>query len=1072
MRLLLTVLLTLVAAFPARGQQSQDTTGRRIEILFLGHESRHHPSDSAAAYLVPALAREGFNFQYTTDPNDLNRENLAKFDALILYANHDSITPSQEAALLEFVESGNGFLPIHSASYCFRNSDRVVAMMGGQFASHGTGTFTVDITRPDNPVMQGLTPFETWDETYVHTKHNPENRTVLMERVDGDTREPWTWVRTQGDGRVFYTAYGHDGRTWRQPAFHALIRNGILWAVGDEVRAQWEALDIPELQYSETSWIPNYERRNPPLKYQEPLSPAESMLHIQVPPGFELQLFAAEPDIAKPIAMVWDERGRLWIAETVDYPNDIHPGEPGNDRIKILEDTDGDGRADKFTVFAYGLNVPTALTFASGGLVVAHMPDLILLKDTNGDDRADSREVLATGFGFRDTHAGPSNLRYGFDNWIWGAVGYSSFQGVVGGDSLQFGQAIYRIRGDGSKMEHVANFSNNTWGLGFSETFDTFGSTANNTHAVYVGIPKRYSKDAKGVPPRFGADKIDGHYAMAAITPNVRQVDVFGGFTAAAGFEVYTARNYPREYWNRIALVSEPTGGVLHRAILERDGAGFVEKDGWNLLAATDEWVGPVDARVGPDGQVWVADWYNFIIQHNPTPPGFDNGEGNAYVNPLRDKEHGRIYRIVYKGDAVASTRTGASGVSGDSNAADEVSDGAAWPVPMSLSADDPDGLVRALEHDNLFWRLTAQRLLVERGNTDVAPKLITLTGSTRSDALGLSPGPLHALWTLHGLGLLDGSNAAATQAAVAALRHPVPAVRKAAAQVLPADDALLGRLQDAGLLEDADANTRKAALLRLNEMPESDELGARLYAMSTSPEVLADKWLGDAVYVASAHHRTGFLGAYETALGGAEYRALADRLAADEAAPRQFDLSTREGWEASEAAAAAAAARPPAERLLRAYLDEVVGPIERGTRTGRFGNAPSDDPVLEITVSALPGQLKFDVTEFTVKPRQRVRLTLMNPDAMQHNLLLIRPGTTEAVGALADALLATPDAADRGYIPPTPDVIRYTELVEPGESAVLEFTAPREEGDYPYICTFPGHWRLMQGKMFVKDEG
>src|SRR5690606_6409250 len=304
--------------------------------------------------------------------------------------------------------------------------------------------------------------------------------------------------------------------------------------------------------------IPNYERRNPPPKYQEPLSPEESMKHIQVPPGFELQLFASEPDIVKPIAMAWDERGRLWIAETVDYPNNITPGQPGNDRITILEDTVGDGRADKFTVFADSLNIPTSLIFANGGVIVTQAPDILFLKDTDGDDRADVREVLVSGFGTRDTHAGPSNLRYGFDNRIWGAVGYSAFEQ---GD-VAFSQSIWSMKPDGSDMRHEASFSNNTWGLGFSETNEIFGSTANNTHAVYVGIPHRYNKGVQGLPNRAGSMKIDGHYAMAPLTPNVRQVDVFGGFTAASGFNLYTARTYPQEYWNRIALVGEPTGGV------------------------------------------------------------------------------------------------------------------------------------------------------------------------------------------------------------------------------------------------------------------------------------------------------------------------------------------------------------------------------------------------------------------------------------------------------------------------------------------------------------------------------
>ena len=1019
---------------PAQGQSDGP---RRLEVLFLGHESRHHPSDSAAAFLVPALAGEGINFTYTTDPDDLNPEYLAHFDALLLYANHDEITPSQERALLDFVEGGKGFVPIHSASHNFRNSAEVIALMGGQFDRHGVGTFTVPVTNADHPVMEGFEPFETWDETYIHKNHNPEGRTVLMERAEGDHSEPWTWVREHGQGRVFYTAYGHDSRTWKQPAFHKLVLNGILWAVGDERRAMWEALDLPELQYTESSRIPNYERRNPPLQLQSPLSPEESMQHIQVPPGFELQLFAAEPDIVKPIALAWDERGRLWIAETIDYPNDIHPGRPGRDRIKILEDTDGDGRADKFTVFADSLNIPTGLVFANGGLVVSQAPDILFLKDTNGDDRADVKQVLVSGFGIRDTHAGPSNLRYGFDNRVWGAVGYSGFeQGDLG-----FGQAIWSMEPNGTGIQHEASFSNNTWGLGFNETNDIFGSTANNTHAVYVGIPHRYNADVQGLPNRHGSLKIDGHYEMRAITPNVRQVDVFGGFTAGSGFEVYTARTYPQEYWNRIAFVSEPTGGVVHNAILEKDGAGYTEKDGWNLMAGFDEWVGPVDAQVGPDGHVWVADWYNFIIQHNPTPPGFDNGQGNAYENPLRDKTHGRIYRVVYTG-ANDAPRT-------------------------ELSADRPGELVEALSDDNKFWRTTAQRLLVERGQTDVVPQLIRLVGNTQTDEIGLAPGPLHALWTLHGLGQLDGSNQQALQAAVGALRHPVASVRKAALQVLP-QSAFAENVQSAGLLQDADPYTRLAAVLRLAELPESDEIGRQLYQLSQDQAVTNDRWLADAAYVAAAKHRRGFFAAHTEAVGEAQFRSLAERLAVEAATPPT--PPQQQQWPPRDPEASN---RPVAERLLLAYVEEHVGPIERPTFAGNRGGqgANSDLPVLELTMSVIPGQLKFDQENFTVQPGQRVRITFTNPDDMPHNMLVVRPGTIEAVGALADAMMSAPDAAERNYIPATPDVMWYTPLIGHGESTVLEFVAPRQEAEYPYVCTFPGHWRIMQGVMTVAAE-
>ena len=478
------------------------------------------------------------------------------------------------------------------------------------------------------------------------------------------------------------------------------------------------------------------------------------------------------------------------------------------------------------------------------------------------------------------------------------------------------------------------------------------------------------------------------------------------------------------------------------------DGFAVVVRDDCEIhlwLASDDGWVGPVDAQVGPDGAVWVADWYNFIIQHNPTPPGFQTGKGNAYENPLRDHQRGRIYRIVYEG---------------------------ASPVaPTVLHRDRPDELVRALRNDNLFWRLTAQRLLVERANPDVVPQLLSLARDRSVDALGLNPGALHALWTLHGLKQLDGSNKAATDVAVAALRHPSAAVRKAAVQVLPANASTLNELRTAGLLEDRDPHTRLAAVLMLSQLPPSDELGQLLYTMGKAPEVEQDEWLSQAVYVAAAKHKAGYLKAYAADLGAEPYRALAQRLAQEESTPPVRPARNAGPTEPGARRAPPPPARPIAERFLRAYVEDVVGPITRPTQSAQIPewmNPPSKEPALELAVSVVRGQMKFSLPSFNVKPSQRVKITFTNPDEMQHNLVVIKPGTTEAVGALADAMARTPDAAERNYIPPTPDVVVSSKLVDPQQTFTLEFVAPRQTGDYPYICTFPGHWRLMQGMMKV----
>ena len=179
----------------------------------------------------------------------------------MIYANHDSITSDQEKALLTFVESGKGFIPVHCASWCFRNSEKYIDLVGGQFLKHKTDSFTTEIIKKDHAITQQLQPFATWDETYEHSKLAGDIA-VLMERVEGDHREPWTWVKEYGKGRVFYTAYGHDERTWSNPGFRDLMKEGILWAVGNDARKKWEPYrkQLPTLAYRDEEGIPNYEK--------------------------------------------------------------------------------------------------------------------------------------------------------------------------------------------------------------------------------------------------------------------------------------------------------------------------------------------------------------------------------------------------------------------------------------------------------------------------------------------------------------------------------------------------------------------------------------------------------------------------------------------------------------------------------------------------------------------------------------------------------------------------------------------------------------------------------------------
>jgi uncharacterized protein len=844
-----------------------------IRILFLGDNGHHQPK-ARFRQLQPALAEHGIELTYTDSLDSLTPKILDKYDGLAIYANQEKISSEQEKALLDYVEGGKGLIPLHCASFCFLNSPKYIALVGGQFLRHNTGTVRTTPGDTSHPILKGFTPFESWDETYVHTKHNAENRTVLEYHDEKGQKEPWTWVRTQGKGRVFYTAWGHDERTWSNPGFNNLVERGIRWAVGKDPTVVVAALDsrpgVPPAMTPKRTDVKPFEYvpakvpfyappearsgKNEPLStMQKPLDAEESQKHLVTPVGFEAKLFAADPDIYRPICMNWDEQGRLWIAETLDYPNELKPAGEGRDRIVICEDTKGTGRADKFTVFADKLSIPTSFTFYKDGILVMQAPHTLFLRSTKRDDHCDKREILFSGWGTSDTHSGPSNLQYGFDNWIYGMVGYSGFNGTVGGEKLRFQQGMFRFKPDGSKLEFLASTSNNSWGLGFSEDGSLFGSTANGNPSVHLAIPNRYYEKVRGMSPSV-LPMISEDARMHPITDKVRQVDWHGQFTAGCGHAVYTARTYPKEYWNRTAFVCEPTGHLVACFTIEPNGATYKTKNAWNLLASDDEWTAPIMAEVGPDGNVWVIDWYNYIVQHNPTPQGFKNGRGNAYETPLRDKSHGRIYRIVHI----------APGLPGET---------AAKPPIKSLKDATPEQLVDALGSDNLFWRRHAQRLLVERGDKSVVPTLWRLAKDATADEAGLYVGAIHALRTLQGLNSLEADH----PAMAAALGSGSAALRRNAIDVIPRNETGIAAVRKAEAVRHSDAKVRLSALLAYSETTLKDVVADDLLPALLKSEKW-DKYSVDAAICAAANNGEDFICCYNR--GESAYRGRFDLIA------------------------------------------------------------------------------------------------------------------------------------------------------------------------------------------------
>ncbi|MBM1105717.1 ThuA domain-containing protein [Aurantibacter crassamenti] len=848
-------------------------------------------------------------------------------------------------------------------------------------------------------------------------------------------------------------------------------------------------------------------------RIQNPLSPEDSQKHIQLPEGFEAELFAAEPNIINPIAFTWDERGRLWVVQSQDYPHGLN-NDVGGDRITICEDTNGDSKADKFTEFATEQSLTTGITKVKGGIIVAQAPNMVFLEDTDGDDKMDKSTILFNGFGTWDTHAGPSSLRYGIDNMIWGSVGYSGFENQFENNSVNFKMGVYRFTKDGSYFEPVGQFNNNTWGLGFNESFEIFGSTANNNHACYVGIPlKHYSYLDKKPSWAIDSDFIQGHYEI--FSPDsipLQQVDVRGGYTAAAGANFYTARNYPEKYQNQM-YVNEPTGHLVHIAKIEKEGAGYVEVDGGNIFASTDAWTAPVFTETGPDGNLWVADWYNPVIQHNPDKRGMENqiwndnkGEGNAHLNTNRDKGHGRIYIIKHE--------------NGDDSDIE------------NLNLSDNDALLEALQSDNMFWRTTAQRLIVENNKIDLIPDLIQLTNHSES--------ALHALWTLDGLNVFNGNNKEANSAVVNCLSKGNYAVKRAALALLPNSDEGSQQLLNSNLLTSSNLQLRLAALLRAGELPETNALSKAVTQMSHDDVNTTDKWLNAALKVYNKELNNEIIDPKSVTIlvtsseEGKTSWTYTEEKPADNWTSEDFDDSK---WNKGPSVFGGADTKSAKTKWTKPNIwmrrvvninEEITEPIikilhdenyeiyvngklllkgegytstykylkldsekgklfKKGKNTiavfchnesgqqhidvgiGKIGKVVAD---VQFTLNTVNQKMAYDKKVLYATAGQTVELVLNNKDQMPHNLVVLQKGSLETFGKVVDEFLKDPEAAKMEYVPNSRYVLGSTKMLDPGNTESIIFKLPDAPGRYPFVCTFPGHWLMMQGVIIVNAPG
>ncbi len=456
------------------------------------------------------------------------------------------------------------------------------------------------------------------------------------------------------------------------------------------------------------------------VRTTEARTPEEEQAGFQLPEGFTIELYASEPDIGKPINLSFDAQGRLWVTQSHEYPFAAEPGK-GGDRLSVLEDTDGDGKADKFVHYEDTLNIPIGILPIEKAAIVYSIPNVYLLEDTNDDGQAGESKVLLGPFGHKDTHGMINNIERAYDGWIYACHGFSNSSTVAGtdGDSIHMESGnTFRFRADGSHVEQLTFGQVNPFGQAWDEWGYRY-TTDCHTSPIYQLI--------RGADyPHFGK-KPEGIGFAPDAKPHGEES------TALAGLVYYAARQFPKEYQQNFYIGDVVTCRV-HRNSFKFQGSTPVAKAEPDLVKSADPWFRPVDIELGPDGALYVADFYNSIIGHYEVP----------LDHPKRDRLRGRIWRITYHDHKTNKEQK------------------------QNLAAASVEQLLTALHDDNQVIRLTAADQLVDRVGKQAVKPVSQLLSQKETEGTQY----VHALWVLHRLGAL--SDEMITKAA----KHTDPVVR------------------------------------------------------------------------------------------------------------------------------------------------------------------------------------------------------------------------------------------------------------------------------------------------------
>ena len=779
-------------------------------------------------------------------------DQLEKTDVLVMFAAEaGSVSGADRDHLEMFLKRGGGIVCLHDA-VCGTNAQWFKTIIGGAW-EHGhskwfEGPLSFYYLNSNHEITAGCSNFDVDDELYWDLHMMPEAKILASTWIPDkrNTKEGrayphiyetapqmWTYEHTLEGGvpyRSFVSLPGHKFPSFQLPHYRAVLLRGIAWSGHRPVDSLCKPEELASLRYPEGG----------------PIAPGKAAQKLEVHPEFNIELVASEPLITKPIAIDWDPQGRLWVAETPEYPNGRrgiranqagqewkdHGGlvgqsgiqdRPARDRISILTDTNGDGKMDAKTVWYEGLELVTGFVFHRDGVIAAAAPDIFWIRDRNHDGKADEVVKLYTGLGNGDTHAVINNLRWGMDGWIYATHGYSAGDVKSADGKKQFGRmgsGVVRFRPDGSAFEQYSSKGGNTWGLDFSWDGDLFFTqpTSGDLLMTVLLSENALSRVAGAKTPGYQVviRSPKSYPLMKSEQMAYVQIDWVGSFTAAAGAAIYGGGSWPAAY-NGHYFTTEPTINIIHHESIAKFGSGY---QGSKLrteefIGSHDLWFRPIETRVGPDGALYLLDFYNQAVIHNDTR-GPAHNNVNAAVRPDRDHYFGRIWRVNHR-------------------------EAHALP-PSKLASGKPADWVAALEHPNRAVRMNAHRLLTENPE----PRVAQLASD---DHLANAAARIHALW------ISEHSGSLTEAALLSALHSTDDGVRKSGLRIVAQrdDKQVSSASLQAAVSEAASKGSpavRLQALLALTQLNAGASIAKDLVAMFPT---LSDPWLEAAAQGAAA---------------------------------------------------------------------------------------------------------------------------------------------------------------------------------------------------------------------------